>query len=204
MTAPRKIRSNRGTETVEVYTVHTTFHQLSTAGNVKECYGYGKSVHNQKIECFWSQFLSQYLVRWRQIFCELELSDLWQFDDEIDRVALLYIYTPIIQTEVSIFREEYNNYPMRRNHLSRLPCGRPYDNDFLGNTDNDFSIPIDNSWLQLARERLPPDFDPDQYLDPAIAIELDLLMIHSPLGSEVHVGNAKDQYLFLRDHLRRQ
>lgn len=82
-------------------------------------------------------------------FHDIEISGLWQKDDSIDEVVLIYIYMPILRKEISIFREEYNNYPIHRNHLSRLPCGRPYDNFFLRNInidiDNDFSIPINQS-----------------------------------------------------------
>ena len=207
MRAPGKIRSDCGTETVELYGVHTTFHRLSPIGEVGSCYNYGKSVHNQKIECFWSQFVTQFLVRWQEEFYDIEISDLWQKDDSIDEVVLLYIYMPILRAEISIFREEYNNYPIRRNHLSRLPYGRPYDNFFLRNIDididNDFSIPIDESWFQLAREqRIHPDFDSEQYLDPVLITTLDTLILHSPLGSDIHIGNARDQYLFLRNCLK--
>src|SRR5271169_2933267 len=50
--APLKINSDHGTETVDLYSVHTSFHQLCPEGNVDESYKYSKSVHNQKIECF--------------------------------------------------------------------------------------------------------------------------------------------------------
>jgi hypothetical protein len=199
---PQQIYSDRGTETVEVYTVHTSFHALSLSGNFADCWKYGRSVQNQKIECFWSQFLNQHSGRWREIFHDLEWSGLWQYDDEIDKIALLYIYMPILRAELTIFRQEYNQYPIRYNHLSRLPYGPPYDN-FFGN-DDDLSIPIETSWLRFARQdRLPPDFDPEEYLDPTICDTLDRHMLNSPLGSVVHVGNARDQYLFLRGHLRR-
>jgi len=48
--APLKINSDRGTETVDLYSVHTLFHQLCPEGNVDKWYKYSKSVHNQKIE----------------------------------------------------------------------------------------------------------------------------------------------------------
>jgi hypothetical protein len=92
---------------------------------------------------------------------------------------------------------------MRFNSLSRLPCGPPYDNYFLpGVEDKDFSIAVDDSWVQLARQHHIHDFDSEEYLNPATIEELDRLILQSPLGSDVHVGNARDQYLFLRESLR--
>src|ERR1700685_1558432 len=60
---PRKLRSDHGTETVELYGVHYAFHEHSEFGDPADCYTYGRSVHNQKIECYWSGFITQWLCR---------------------------------------------------------------------------------------------------------------------------------------------
>jgi transposase InsO family protein len=202
--APLKINSDRGTETVDLYSVHTSFHRLCPQGNLEQSYKYSKSVHNQKIECFWSQFIKQYLQRWRNIFQELEFEGLWEYGDPIDEAALIYIFMPILRAEVVIFQRDYNNYPIRYNPLSQLPCGAPYDNYFLSgdpNVENDLSIPIERTWMESARQTLLKDYDPDAYMDPTLSQEMDQLMTLSPLGPHVHVANAREQYLYLRDRL---
>jgi len=205
---PMKLRSDCGTETVEIYTVHTAFHELSLDGDIENSYKYGKSTDNQKIECFWSKLLVQYLNRWRAEFQKLESDELWQYRNIYDETALRYIYMPVIRAEVAKFRDEYNAYPMRYNQFSRLPSGPPYDNYFLPPAsmdddvaNNDFSVAIDEMWIQWARKHRVKDLDPERYLDPIVAAEFDSLMEQSPLGPCVHVGNARDQYLFLRDCL---
>jgi hypothetical protein len=44
---PYRVRSDYGTETVDLYTVHKAFHMASPEGDLEECYVYGRSVHNQ-------------------------------------------------------------------------------------------------------------------------------------------------------------
>jgi hypothetical protein len=160
-------------------------------------------VHNQKIECFWSHFLEQFGSHWREVFQDLEIRDLWEHDDEMDRIALVYVYMPIIRQEIALYRNEYNSYPIRYNHLSRLPSGPPEDNFFLEDDVPDFSIAVHPSWMPIVRRERLNDYDANGYLDAATANLLDRLMQNSPLGSAVNIQNAKDQYLFLREILHR-
>lgn len=168
MKTPLKINSDRGTEIIDLYSVHTTFHRLCPEGNLEESYKYSKSVHNQKIEYFWSQFIKQYLQWWRNIFRDLEYEGLWEYKDPIDEAALIYIFMSILRAEIAIFRRDYNNYPMRHNPLSQLSCGAPSDNYFLSddpNVENDFSILVKRTWIESAREIMLKDYDPDVYMD---------------------------------------
>lgn len=169
-----------------------------------KCWKYGRSVHNQKIECFWSQLVSQWLVRWRDIFRRLESEGLWDLDDEYDQIALVYIYMPIIQEELDVYRREYNAYPMRYNNLSRLPCGPPEDNYLLHDGGMDCGISVDESWLELIKGHRLHEFNSEQYLDFNAMEELDELITESPFGSFVNNDNARNQYLFLRHRLHQE
>ena len=63
---PDKIRSDRGTETPILAEVHYAIHRM-TAPDVpfSDCYYFGTSVHNQRIESWWSQLQKSQLFRWR-------------------------------------------------------------------------------------------------------------------------------------------
>lgn len=201
MAIPTKIRSDRGTETVDIYAVHNAFHEISPQG-VVDCWSYGRSVYNQKIECFWSQLVHQWVARWQEVFSELEWSGLWVWADPVDEACLLYVYMPIIREELNTYRRDYNAYPMRRNNVSHLPSGPPEDSYLLAGA-LDLSIPIDPGWVDEVREAcLGDDFDSDRYLDDATFTRLDTFMDRSPFGAIVEVGNAREQYLYLRDCLQ--
>lgn len=202
MVIPKKIRSDRGTETVEAFAVHTTFHSFNDHGDPQNCWKYGRSVHNQKIECFWSHLVDQWLSHWREIFQELEYQELWEADDPIDKTALVYIYMPIIRQEITLYRKEYNLYPTRKNNLSRLPSGPPEDNYFLNNDVPDFAIAIDSTWLPIVRAERLNEYDVDRYLDATSMGVLKRAIEHSPFGHLVNIHNARDQYLFLRNYIR--
>jgi hypothetical protein len=201
---PQTVQADRGTETVELFGVHTTFHDFTPNGSFDDCWKYGKSVHNQKIECFWSQLVKQWIQRWRDEFRSLESENLWTLGDNNDNMAILYIYMPIVRREVESHREEYNSYPMRKNHLSRLPSGPPEDNylSHVATRDNAFSVPIDLSLIGLARTyRLGDGFDADEYLEAGEIERLDTLLEHSPIAPYVDVANAREQYLYIRNRL---
>ena len=171
---------------------------------MNECWKYGRSVHNQKIECFWSQLVSQWLIRWQEIFRELESEGFWDLDDGYDQIALIYIYMPVIQKELDNYRREYNAYPMRYNNLSRLPCGPPEDNYLLHNGGTDCGITIDRSWLELIRRHKLSGFNSEEYLDSDAMEELDELMMESPFGTLVNDENARRQYLLLCHRLHQE
>jgi len=200
---PRKIRADHGTETVDLFAAHKAFHEQSNQGNVDTCWTYGRSVYNQKIECFWSQLVRQWVARWQEIFRDLEWSGLWIYQDQEDKAALVYIYMPVIREELNIYRRDYNAYPMRRNSVSRLPSGPPEDFYLFPDRTVDLSIHINPRWVQLVRElRLGDDFDSAAFLDEATFNHFDALMEESPFGPIVDVGNARDQYLYLRGRLK--
>jgi hypothetical protein len=146
--------------------------------------------------------LLQWLNRWRKFFQTLEKEDLWVYRDRDDKVALQYIYMPILRMEIVQYRQEYNAYPIRYNHLSRLPFGSPADNYLLDSGRAPFSVPIAPSWTQVAQDEfLTGEFDADAYLSEAAMQMLNRRMEESPLGPMVDLYNARDQYLFLRNSL---
>lgn len=181
--------------------MHKLLHDHSHQGNVEECWIYGRSMYNQKIECFWSHMLVQWLSDWQEIFRDLEWPDLWDLNNEHDKIALIYIYMPIIQQQLMIYQREYNVYPIRYNHLSRLPHGLPEDNYFLPTCGMNFSVEIDPAWVESVRSHTLNGFDPEWYLDVVAKGQLDEIMTESLLGTIVNVRNARAQYVYLRGTL---
>ena len=118
-----RIRADRGMECDSLFGCRHAFHDQSPSGDLENCWKYGKSIHNQKIECFWSQMLVQWLNRWMlKVFQKLEKENLWVYWDMDDCITLLYIYMPILRMEIIQCRQEYNAYPIRS---SLAPSVRP-------------------------------------------------------------------------------
>jgi hypothetical protein len=63
---PRFVRSDRGTETVMLAGAHFQLQQAAEPGlRFEDCYLYGTSTANQRIEAWWQQLSKGLLFRWR-------------------------------------------------------------------------------------------------------------------------------------------
>jgi hypothetical protein len=80
---PRFIRSDRGGETTMLAAAHYQLQQNEEPGlEFKDCYLYGTSTANQRIESWWNQLGKQLLFRWRvsfQSFNMLSLNSVLEF-----------------------------------------------------------------------------------------------------------------------------
>jgi len=192
---PKKIRSDRGTETTDLYGYHLALHELSGNDQPQDSWVYGRSVHNQKIESLWSQMIKQWEARWQEIFQSIEWADEWALDNPRQRKALLFVYMPILRQEIAQWHRDHNVYPMRSNTLSRLPSGPPEDNFML--SDQDFGVIVDSRHLDEIREGYLVGFEADTYLSVEEREEFDNLMMESPRGPEINLHNARAQYRYL-------
>jgi hypothetical protein len=199
---PYRVRSDYGSETVDLYNVHKAFHMTSPEGDQDECYVYGRSVHNQRIECYWSGFIRQWGARWQQIFKDIEVSGHFLKNDQVDQMAMVYVFMPIIQAELEVHRRGYNAYPIRRNRHTNSPSGCPEDNYVLTDPAAEFSVKIDRAWIQRARQEYLSDFDATVMISPESRRMLDGLMQESPEGYNIDISNARRQYEYLRESLR--
>jgi hypothetical protein len=141
VTIPARIRVDKGSENYEICAVQTVLHRFQQhiinpySNQEVRAYTVGRSVHNQKIESFWSRFIIQWEERWRRIFHSLEWEEIWQPNRTCDKAALLFVFMPILRAELEWYRVEYNAYPIRKNQLSRLPSGPPEDIYLLSPAD---------------------------------------------------------------------
>jgi len=192
---PEKIRSDRGTETTDLYGYHLALHALSGNLRPEDSWVYGRSVHNQKIESLWSQMIKQWESEWQKTFKEIEWADEWALDNERQKRALIFVYMPIIRQEIAQWHRDHNVFPTRFNRLSRLPNGPPQDNFML--SDQDFGVSVDSRHLEEIREGFLADFDADTYMSVEEQDHFNNLMLESPLGPQINLHNARQQYRYL-------
>src|SRR6266487_1851936 len=66
---PQILRSDRGTETPMIADAHYQIAlKLRTSITLKDCFFFGTSVANQRIESWWGQITKRALYRWRVRF----------------------------------------------------------------------------------------------------------------------------------------
>ena len=71
----------------------------------RECWMYGKSTANQRIESWWAQLYKKVIKRWLEFFDRMRGEGSFAKDAPADKIALLAIYMPIIRNEVFQWRE---------------------------------------------------------------------------------------------------
>lgn len=72
----------------------------------------GKSTHNQRIERLWRDLFSRCLCFF-YYFYFLEDTGILNVDDEIDLYTLHYIFIPVIQRQLDLFKQAWACHPLR-------------------------------------------------------------------------------------------
>ncbi|KAI8957879.1 hypothetical protein F5Y11DRAFT_338003 [Daldinia sp. FL1419] len=169
---PRTCRADRGKELPLLSAAHWTLVRAfyeNYDGSVVEfgdCFYYGRSMDNTRIEFWWGQLQRSCLNRWRSLFHRMEAERTWIFGDLACQIALLAVYVPIIENEIKIFVKLWNNHDVRtqRNRANALR-GRPWDNFFTPNTDfvSQWGAPVDVAILAEIEAAMEND-DIDRFL----------------------------------------
>lgn len=105
---PLRIRTDHGTENIE-----TARWMLNRYGVAHKPVITGQSVHNQRIERLWVDVYNNVLEHIRNVFFFLEENDLLDRDDEIDLLALQFVFLPRINAALQAFVSSWNNHPLR-------------------------------------------------------------------------------------------
>ena len=125
-TQPQIIRTDRGSETTMMANAHYQLMQKQLPDiSFEECYYYGTSTANQRIEAWWGQLTKSSMFRWRvshrfrtfsmtsvntlqTYFSMLQEDKLYDSHMLSDCIAFLAIYTPIIRREIFGFVRLWN------------------------------------------------------------------------------------------------
>jgi hypothetical protein len=92
---------------------------------ISDCFIWGPSFHNVKIEGLWRQLRDIQTGKWRSLFLLLQKCGLYR-GDEVDKVILLFVFMPLIRAELIEFVNDHNAHPIRRQpkreyHVSGVP-----------------------------------------------------------------------------------
>ncbi|KAL4962587.1 uncharacterized protein BDV14DRAFT_178267 [Aspergillus stella-maris] len=165
---PRLVRSDRGTETVLLAEAQYKLQQsLHPDINIRDCYLYGTSTANQRIEAWWLQLTRGMLYRYQEYFYALQEEGKFSMDQLGDRIALYAIYMPLIRTQITSFVRTWNQHRIRKqsNRPYSVP-GKPWMNYHFPPTG------VENEGIQFNMDLFKQlqqdvkDWDTDQYLPP--------------------------------------
>ena len=146
---PCFIRSDRGGETVLMADAHWQL-RSTVEENIPfaQCYFYGTSTANQRIESWWGQLTKSYINRMlvsrlkfnlsytisnsqQTYFRNLQKTGLFSADMLADRIALYAIYLPLLRDQILEFVEVWNVHRIRKQrNRPNVVQGKPFHNFF--------------------------------------------------------------------------
>ncbi|KAK1989653.1 hypothetical protein LX36DRAFT_497281 [Colletotrichum falcatum] len=168
---PCKIRSDRGVETVLAAGGHYFLSQDRTKPNplaaeqsipiqFRDCWIFGKSIHNVKIESWWGQLCQASSAQWREYFGRLQAFGLFNPSSLTDRIALLFIFMPLIRKDFTDFVNVWNNHRIRsQKSRPNVVTGQPWQLYYHPDQESaqDCSYPYDPTKLQIMLDILGQD-----------------------------------------------
>ncbi|KAI4211630.1 MAG: hypothetical protein LQ351_005533, partial [Letrouitia transgressa] len=165
---PRFVRSDRGGETTLLASAH---HQLQQKYQPEiqfgDCYLYGTSTANQRIEAWWGQMTHSQLFKWRDFFSLLLPEGFFSKDRIPDQIALYAVYLPLIRTEIQEFVQLWNMHRIRKQpHRPNHIAGKPYMLYFHpAEPTPNYGLGIDQDLLRTLGQDIQ-EYDPDEFLPP--------------------------------------
>ena len=154
-----KLRIDRGTETGLLATLHVFLCQHHEDMTPEDTVEYGSSTSN-RIECWWRELHEQLEKFFKFQLQQLLDQGFYDPEDEVERKILAYVYIPIVQREIDLFVELWNNSRTRLQRGTLMPDGNP---NIIYNSPEEYGIE-DKGW-PLTTEELAGVLDvADNYL----------------------------------------
>jgi hypothetical protein len=176
----------------------------------KKAFSWGTSTRNIRIERWWKSLATSALNEFREYFQSLSNARL--FDNVCpDRIAIRYIYMPLIRERLVTFMEIHNIHVIRKQRFRShyLPTGKPRILFEYPQHGVDFHEKVDFETLEWL-EGLVKDVDIDSYL-PRSMMELCATILEDVGYSHDSIAGLKfnkqsphkRHYLILRERLQR-
>ena len=175
---PLMIRSDRGLETGIMADIHWNMRialgdRIGPNGEpehipFRECYMFGKSTANQKIEAWWARLQDGCLIRWLEFFERMLQEGSYHPDEKPDKITFLAIYMPILRSEIFEFRDNWNTHKIRtqRKRLY-IRTGKPWFLYQNPGAHGDEEHGLEPNWDTYEHISNQYPYDVDEYLPPA-------------------------------------
>ena len=136
-----KLRIDRGTETGLLATLHVFLRRSHGDMTPEDTVEYGPSTSN-RIERWWRELHERLEKFFKFQLQQLLDQGFYDPEDEVDRDMLAYVYIPIVQREIDLFVELWNNSRGRLQRNTLMPDGIP---NVIHNCPEEYGIE-DKGW----------------------------------------------------------
>lgn len=138
---PSMLRLDKGTETGTLATLHAFLRRKHGDMAPEDTVHFGSSTSN-RIERYWKEIHERMEKFFKRQLLELLERGHYDPEDEDDRNILAFIYIPIVQREVNIFIELWNNSRTRFQKNTLMPDGIP---NFIYTNPEEYGM-VDQGW----------------------------------------------------------
>ena len=158
---PRKLVADRGTENVFIAGSQRFLrrnHEDDLAGHLS--FLFGKSIANQRIEAFWSQFRRSCADWWIQFFKGPVHNGVYNNTDVLQVECFKFAFFPVIQKELENIKDNWNSHRIRKSLQSSnegRPAGRPDILYFVGESSSEYLLKFNHDDLRLVKEECCSD-----------------------------------------------
>lgn len=195
---PLAIRVDKGTETGDLTTMQSYLRHLQ--GDLEDATDsvmYGPSTQN-KIERWWRELLDRMETYFKEQLARLLNDGDYDSSDDVDRNLLAFVYIPVLQKELDIFRVSiWNNHRGRQQKNRELPAGVP---EHIYNFPEHYGgqkcgFPVTEERLREVAELSNVLESTGDFLDENFRQECQR---HIPNTADIKPAEAANAYLFLK------
>ncbi|KAF1974177.1 hypothetical protein BU23DRAFT_567696 [Bimuria novae-zelandiae CBS 107.79] len=131
----------------------------------QECYLYGTSTANQRIEAWWDQLSKGIIFRWRNYFASLRTQGHFSKDNLADQISLYAVYILILREELYNFVRLWNSHSIRKQaNRQNAVVGKPFMlYHYPGSHVQNWGIPFNSEQLRTIKEGVG-EWEIDAYL----------------------------------------
>lgn len=122
---PKVCRCDLGTENTNIEELQVLFHALSGHEIRNNCFIYGKSTSNQRIEAWWSILRRQAADWWINFFKDLRECNLFNDADLLHVECIRYCFMDVLQKELTQVVIQWNQHRMQLKKNHENPGGKP-------------------------------------------------------------------------------
>ncbi|XP_028419189.1 uncharacterized protein LOC114544895 [Dendronephthya gigantea] len=198
---PTRLRIDKGTETADMATMHSyLLSKHESDEDSADCVIYGPSTEN-KIERWWKELLERLETFFKDQLRKLLEDGDYERDIPIHRNMLAYVYVPVVQKELDIFRKTvWNSHRGRKQQKKQLPCGVPdhiyYHPEQYGGERCGYIVSEEH--LEEVAKLSGVLEDTDDFLNVQFRASCEE---HIPNTDEIKPDQAANAYLFLKSPL---
>jgi len=152
---PHICRSDRGTENVNVSAMQRFFRRNGhDEFRGEKSFMYGRSVSNQRIECWWAFLRKSEVDWWRSYFKDFRDQGLFDDTNPVHMECLKFCFMPLLQHELQRVAQHWNLHKIRPSSNMNSPYGRPDTIYFLPEINNtrSYTHAVPSEDLRVAKD----------------------------------------------------